>query len=238
MNSLRMDTAISEQLDAFGLDRARLPRHVAIIMDGNGRWARGRGLPRVMGHRAGSEAVRPIVELILVYTYIDERRYDDAITLAQDLADKYPKNTLARVQLGRAWSRKGKYAKAIEVFREVETLQPDNKVIGYYLGANLMYDGGELDEAETYLRAFIASPPGTDWRAWAYERLGDLYVKRKKPELALFYWKKASRDNPDDDTVQSKINRAKKKGVVAATKEPPPPPEPIVPPVEADAPVP
>ena len=35
-----------------------IPRHVAIIMDGNGRWAEQRGLPRVAGHRAGAEAVR------------------------------------------------------------------------------------------------------------------------------------------------------------------------------------
>lgn len=39
-----------------------VPRHVAIIMDGNGRWARGRGKPRTMGHRAGIEAVRRTVE--------------------------------------------------------------------------------------------------------------------------------------------------------------------------------
>ncbi len=38
-----------------------LPRHVAIIMDGNGRWAKGRGLPRLAGHRAGVETVRRIV---------------------------------------------------------------------------------------------------------------------------------------------------------------------------------
>lgn len=38
------------------------PRHVAIIMDGNGRWASQRGLPRVMGHRKGAEAVRAAVE--------------------------------------------------------------------------------------------------------------------------------------------------------------------------------
>jgi undecaprenyl diphosphate synthase len=38
-----------------------LPRHVAIIMDGNGRWAKQRGLPRIEGHRAGSESVREIV---------------------------------------------------------------------------------------------------------------------------------------------------------------------------------
>ncbi|HEX2172246.1 MAG TPA: polyprenyl diphosphate synthase [Dehalococcoidia bacterium] len=41
---------------------AKLPRHVAIIMDGNGRWARTRGLPRLAGHRAGTENVRRIVE--------------------------------------------------------------------------------------------------------------------------------------------------------------------------------
>ncbi len=39
-----------------------LPRHVAIIMDGNGRWAKKRGFPRIYGHRAGSETVRRMVE--------------------------------------------------------------------------------------------------------------------------------------------------------------------------------
>src|SRR4029434_5081777 len=37
-------------------------RHIAIIMDGNGRWARSRGLPRIKGHEAGAEAVRECVE--------------------------------------------------------------------------------------------------------------------------------------------------------------------------------
>ena len=160
-----------------------------------------------------AQYVRPIVQLVLVYTYIDERRYDDAITLGEDLVAKYPKNTLIRVQLGRAWSRKGKYSKAVEVFREVEELQPDNKVVGYYIGSNLMYEGKDLDTAETYLRAFIADPAGTEWRGWAYERLGDLYQKRGKPEIAIVYWKKAERDNSDDESVKKKIERAKKKGV-------------------------
>jgi len=39
-----------------------VPRHVAVIMDGNGRWARARGLPRLAGHRAGTENLRPILE--------------------------------------------------------------------------------------------------------------------------------------------------------------------------------
>ncbi|HET7893811.1 MAG TPA: isoprenyl transferase [Candidatus Sulfotelmatobacter sp.] len=44
------------------LDRERLPTHIAIIMDGNGRWARRRHMPRVAGHRAGVSAVRSTVE--------------------------------------------------------------------------------------------------------------------------------------------------------------------------------
>ena len=39
-----------------------IPRHIAIIMDGNGRWAKDRGLPRLQGHRAGAESVREIME--------------------------------------------------------------------------------------------------------------------------------------------------------------------------------
>jgi undecaprenyl diphosphate synthase len=44
------------------LDPERLPHHVAVIMDGNGRWARQRGLPRVEGHRAGIDSVKASVE--------------------------------------------------------------------------------------------------------------------------------------------------------------------------------
>jgi undecaprenyl diphosphate synthase len=44
------------------IDLTRLPRHIAIIMDGNGRWARRRRLPRIAGHRAGAQAVREVVE--------------------------------------------------------------------------------------------------------------------------------------------------------------------------------
>ncbi len=39
------------------------PRHVAIIMDGNGRWAKKRGLPRLMGHNAGGDNIRPVVKM-------------------------------------------------------------------------------------------------------------------------------------------------------------------------------
>lgn len=51
-----------QRLAAAGLDPARLPRHVAIIMDGNGRWAQQRGLLRIEGHRRGVQSVRSTIE--------------------------------------------------------------------------------------------------------------------------------------------------------------------------------
>ncbi|HNZ28810.1 MAG TPA: isoprenyl transferase [Candidatus Goldiibacteriota bacterium] len=44
------------------MDKNRLPAHIAVIMDGNGRWAKKRGLPRIMGHKEGAESVRVITE--------------------------------------------------------------------------------------------------------------------------------------------------------------------------------
>ncbi len=79
--------------------RARpLPRHVAIIRDGNGRWAEARGLPRVAGHREGSEAVRAItraarrigVEALTLYAFSTEnwgRPGDEVEALMHLLAD-------------------------------------------------------------------------------------------------------------------------------------------------------
>jgi undecaprenyl diphosphate synthase len=57
--------------------RGNLPRHIAIIMDGNGRWAKRRGVPRLMGHRAGRDSVREAVkgcvalgvEVLTLYTF-------------------------------------------------------------------------------------------------------------------------------------------------------------------------
>lgn len=44
------------------IDRSKLPQHVAIIMDGNGRWARKRHMPRIYGHKVGADSVRDVVE--------------------------------------------------------------------------------------------------------------------------------------------------------------------------------
>ena len=48
--------------EQYMLDKARLPKHIAIIMDGNGRWAKKHNMPRVFGHRNGVKAVREVTE--------------------------------------------------------------------------------------------------------------------------------------------------------------------------------
>ncbi len=49
-------------LERYEIDPKSLPKHIAIIMDGNGRWADRKGLPRILGHHAGTESVRAIVK--------------------------------------------------------------------------------------------------------------------------------------------------------------------------------
>ena len=71
-----------EEIRAFGLNPERIPKHVAIVMDGNGRWATGRGLPRGAGHRAGVQALKDIirftsdigVESLTLYAFSTENR--------------------------------------------------------------------------------------------------------------------------------------------------------------------
>jgi len=79
--------------------RGGAPRHVAIIMDGNGRWAERRGLPRAAGHRAGAEAVRTTlkaavkagVEVLTLYAFSSEnwRRSEDEISDLKGLMGYY-----------------------------------------------------------------------------------------------------------------------------------------------------
>jgi undecaprenyl diphosphate synthase len=84
-----------------------VPRHVAIIMDGNGRWAKQRCLPRAAGHKAGAEAVRRTlqaaadagVEVLTLYAFSSEnwRRSDEEISDLTGLMRYYVKNELQRL---------------------------------------------------------------------------------------------------------------------------------------------
>ncbi|UCH63006.1 MAG: isoprenyl transferase [Fidelibacterota bacterium] len=75
-----MESKIETELKDLVLDQGNLPRHIAIIMDGNGRWAKSRGLPRVAGHKEGVNSVREItracgelgIEILTLYTFSSE----------------------------------------------------------------------------------------------------------------------------------------------------------------------
>jgi undecaprenyl diphosphate synthase len=79
-SSARQATEIRAQAHARGIDLAKLPRHVAMIMDGNGRWAKGRGLGRLLGHREGYRTLRGVlldcselgIEFLTVYAFSAE----------------------------------------------------------------------------------------------------------------------------------------------------------------------
>ena len=93
---------------AAGLAGGRVPRHVAIIMDGNGRCAKRRGLPRVAGHKAGAEALRKAlqaaadsgVEVLTVYAFSSEnwRRSAEEIADLTGLMRFYLERELATLQ--------------------------------------------------------------------------------------------------------------------------------------------
>ena len=103
-----MTRATAPEEPERALGGGTVPRHVAIIMDGNGRWAKKRGLPRAAGHRAGAEAVRKTlqaavdhgVEVVTLYAFSSEnwRRSDEEIADLTGLMRFYLERELASLQ--------------------------------------------------------------------------------------------------------------------------------------------
>ena len=93
-----------EGLERALLDETRIPKHVAVIMDGNGRWAKKRALNRLKGHKAGIEAVRETiraasdsgVEFLTIYSFSTEnwKRPDEEV---EGLMNLFAKTMLAEV---------------------------------------------------------------------------------------------------------------------------------------------
>ena len=89
------------------IDAARLPEHIAIIMDGNGRWAKQRGKPRIFGHREGAESVRSIldtcarlgIKAVTLYAFSTEnwKRPEDEVSGLMQMLKLYLKKELSTV---------------------------------------------------------------------------------------------------------------------------------------------
>ena len=94
-----MPDAPHEALEAVSVNRESMPRHIAIIMDGNGRWAKQRGLPRLRGHEEGAKAVRRVVtecarlglEALTLYSFSSEnwRRPKEEVDFLMELYGHY-----------------------------------------------------------------------------------------------------------------------------------------------------
>ena len=92
-------------------DLQHLPRHIAIIMDGNGRWAKKRGLPRTAGHAAGAETFRTIatyckeigLEYLTVYAFSTEnwKRPEEEVSAIMGLLKKYLLEAIAKMERDR-----------------------------------------------------------------------------------------------------------------------------------------
>jgi undecaprenyl diphosphate synthase len=134
------------------------PRHVAIIMDGNGRWAKARGLPRAMGHREGVEALRRTVEAsrdlgithLSVYAFSTENwnRPQAEIDALFDLLRLFVKRDLARlhkdgVRIRIVGSREGLSEDILSLIDEAIDLTKDNTRLNLNIAFN--YGGrGEI----------------------------------------------------------------------------------------------
>ena len=142
------------------------PRHIAIIMDGNGRWAKKRGLPRTAGHAAGAEAFRRIanycrtlgVEYLTVYAFSTEnwKRSAEEISGIMRLLRRYLEEALADMEKNRV---------RFKFFGDLSRLSPElqemcrnaeNRSVDYDVQVNFCLNYGGRDEIVHGVRGFLA----------------------------------------------------------------------------------
>ena len=157
------------------VDMSRLPRHIAIIMDGNGRWAKKRGLPRTAGHKIGAETFRDIaaycrelgVEYLTVYAFSTEnwKRPKDEVDTIMGLLEQYLQeaiNTMKKDQirlriLGDATALSPKLQRMID---EANTVSSRNT--GFQ--ANICLNYGGLQAAR------LCAENGEEWTEENFEK--------------------------------------------------------------------
>jgi len=152
------------------INMTSLPNHVAIIMDGNGRWAQERGLPRALGHRTGMESLKTIariclklgIKVLTVYAFSTEnwKRPQDEIDILMDLLYEYIHKELNELD------RQGVQIRAIgrlddlpilaqqEVTKAMQLTAENNKMI---LNIALNYGGrSEIVDAVNKIAGMVA----------------------------------------------------------------------------------
>lgn len=134
------------------LDQSTLPRHVAIIMDGNGRWAKKRGMPRSFGHAAGAETFRRIatycknlgIQYLTVYAFSTEnwKRPADEVQSIMELFEKYLREALETMERDRV---------KIRVFGDTSVLSPSlRRLIARVEEVSTRYEGVQVNLCVNY----------------------------------------------------------------------------------------
>ena len=142
----------------------KMPRHIAIIMDGNGRWAKQRGLPRTAGHAAGAETFRTIanycrtlgVEYLTVYAFSTEnwRRSAEEVAGIMKLLGAYLREALADMEKNRVRFRF--FGDLSRLSPELQKLCSDaqNRSSDYDVQVNFCLNYGGRDEIARAARLF------------------------------------------------------------------------------------
>ena len=157
---------------AAKIDQQSLPKHIAVIMDGNGRWALRRGLPRVAGHKKGVDAVRRITEqcrtlgipVLTLYAFSDENwgRPKEEVGFLMDMLGYFLKAEIAALKANgirfRAIGRIERLPESAQTWvRKAVSETADNT--GMVLNLALSYGGrGEILEAMSRMRSELIDP--------------------------------------------------------------------------------
>ena len=159
--------AETEKKKTAGEGAAPLPRHIAIILDGNGRWARKRGLPRTAGHAVGAETFRKIatacknrgIEYLTVYAFSTEnwKRPEDEVGTIMKLLGRYLHEAIDTMERDHI---------RMKVFGDIQTLSPElralvaktDEISQRYEGfqANICLNYGGRDEILRAARRYAA----------------------------------------------------------------------------------
>ena len=154
------------------VDKNRLPRHIAIIMDGNGRWAKKRGLPRTAGHKVGAEVFRDIatycqelgIEYLTIYAFSTEnwKRPKDEVDVLMSLLEQYLQEAIDTMERDHI---------RLRVLGDVAGLSPQlqrmidetNAISTHYQGfqANICLNYG--GRAEILRAARLCAEAGEEW---------------------------------------------------------------------------
>ncbi len=173
-----------------------VPRHIAIIMDGNGRWARNRRLPRVAGHRKGADAVRATVrgcaergvEFLTLFAFSSEnwRRPAEEVSFLMDLFVTALEQEVAKLHENdirfRVIGELSRFEPRIQsLIREAEALTAGNRRLTLTVAANY---GGRWDLMQAMRRMLAERPEAA--QSFSEEDLGAHLAMHYAPEPDLF----------------------------------------------------